>query len=149
MQCDPMQAALAAAREAFKADEVPVGAVIVDPARSEIIARATNAMRGGKDPTAHAEILAIRMAAAANGGRLDGYDLYVTMEPCAMCAGAIEHARIRRLYFGTPDPRGGAVENGIRYFTSQGCRHAPDVYGGFLEQECAELLHTFFAARRG
>ena len=149
MSCNPMEAALEAARIAAAAGEVPVGAVIVDPQRGEILARAGNAMRGTGDPTAHAEILAIRAAAAQRGGRLDGLDLHVTLEPCAMCAGAIEHARLRRLYFGAGDPKGGAVEHGARVFAQPTCRHVPEIYGNLRERECAELLRGFFAARRG
>lgn len=148
MPCSPMEAALEAARAAAAAGEVPVGAVIFDPERDAIVACAANAMRRAEDPTAHAEIRAIRAAAAHRGGRLDGLDLHVTLEPCTMCAGAIEHARIRRLYFGAFDPQRGAVEHGARAFAHPACRHAPEVYGGIREQECAALLRAFFAARR-
>lgn len=149
MADEPMQIALALARAAAAADEVPVGAVIVDPADGRIVARAANAMRSLQDPTAHAEILAIRAAAREAGGRLTGLDLYVTLEPCAMCAGAMVHARIRRLYFGADDPKGGAVEHGARVFTRSGCLHRPETYGGIRERECGQLLREFFAARRG
>jgi tRNA(adenine34) deaminase len=112
-------------------------------------ARAGNRTRAARDPTAHAELLAIRAAAAALGSeRLAGCDLYVTLEPCAMCAAAISFARIRRLYYGVADPKGGAVENGVRFFTSESCHHRPELYGGINESESAALLKEFFAARR-
>ncbi|WP_431471193.1 nucleoside deaminase [Sphingosinithalassobacter sp. LHW66-3] len=143
-----MRAALEAARGAGEAGEVPVGAVIV--CGGEIVASAGNAPRGLHDPTAHAEIRAIREAAARLGReRLEDCDLWVTLEPCAMCAGAIAHARIARLYFGASDPKGGAVEHGPRFFTQPTCHHRPEVYGGIGESEAAALLREFFAARRG
>ena len=144
---EPMRRALDLARIAGDAGEVPVGAVIV--CAGEVIATSANAMRGGADPTAHAEIVAIRAAAAALASpRLDGCDLWVTLEPCAMCAGAIVHARIARLYYAAPDPKGGAVAHGPRLFGYPTCHHRPEVYGGIGEAEAAALLRGFFAARR-
>lgn len=144
---DPMRAALAAAHEAAVAGEVPVGAVIVQA--GQIIATAANAPRALHDPTAHAEILAIRAAAKLLGrDRLDGCDLWVTLEPCAMCAGAISHARLDRLYYGADDAKGGAVAHGPRFFTQPTCHHRPDVYAGIGEGDAAALLKAFFAARR-
>lgn len=144
---DPMAQALAEAAAAAEAGEVPIGAVVVwDGA---IIARAHNAPRALNDPTAHAEILAIRAAAAALGqDRLEGCELWVTLEPCAMCAGAIAHARIARVYYGASDPKGGAVEHGARVFEQAQCLHRPEVYSGIAETETADLLRTFFRARR-
>ena len=143
----PMAAALAEAASAAGRGEVPVGAAIVRDGR--LLARAGNRPRELHDPTAHAEILAIRAACAALGDeRLTGCDLYVTLEPCAMCAAAISFARIRRLYYGAADPKGGAVESGVRFFDAPTCHHAPEVYGGMRESEAAELLRTFFAERR-
>jgi tRNA(adenine34) deaminase len=114
-----------------------------------VIAEAGNRTLGDRDPTAHAEMLAIRAASAALGSeRLGGCDLYVTLEPCAMCAGAISFARLRRVYFAAPDPKGGAVEHGPRFFHQPTCHHAPDVYGGIRESEASELLRTFFKERR-
>lgn len=142
-----MRAALDAAAAAASAGEVPVGAVVTH--RGEIIAVAGNAPRGLHDPTAHAEIRVIRAAAAALGReRLEGCDLWVTLEPCAMCAGAIAHARIERLYFAASDPKGGAVEHGPRLFGQPTIHHRPEVYGGIGEQEAAALLRDFFATRR-
>ena len=147
MTLDPMTLALAEARAAAARGEVPVGAVVVRDGR--ILASAGNSPRALADPTAHAEILAIRAAGAMLGSeRLIGCDLYVTLEPCPMCAAAISFARIRRLYFGASDPKGGAVENGVRLFDSPTCHHAPEVYGGFREREAAELLRAFFQQRR-
>lgn len=144
---EAMRAALAAARAAALAGEVPVGAVIVQD--GQIIATAANAPRALHDPTAHAEILAIRAAAAALGrDRLDGCDLWVTLEPCAMCAGAISHARIDRLYYAADDAKGGAIAHGPRLFTQPTCHHRPEVYAGIGEGEAAALLKDFFAARR-
>jgi tRNA(Arg) A34 adenosine deaminase TadA len=143
----PMELALEEARQAARRGEVPVGAVIVRD--GAVVAAAGNRPRELADPTAHAEMLAIRSAAAALGGeRLGDCDLYVTLEPCAMCAAAISFARIRRLYFGAVDPKGGAVENGVRFFASPTCHHAPDVYGGIREAEAAALLRDFFKERR-
>lgn len=145
---DPMGLALHEARAAAALGEVPVGAVIVQDGR--VIARAGNRPRAQNDPTAHAELLAIRAACALLGDeRLTGCDLYVTLEPCTMCAAAIAFARIRRLYFGAFDPKGGAVESGVRFFSAPTCHHAPEVYGGIREAEAAALLRTFFAERRG
>jgi len=128
--------------------EVPVGAVIVSD-DGRIIARANNAMRALNDPTAHAEIRALRAAADAIGNeRLNDCDLYVSLEPCTMCAGAISHARIRRLYYGAPDSKAGAVDHGVRFFEQKSCHHSPEVIGGLNEQECADLLRDFFAMRR-
>jgi len=142
-----MQIALDEARAAQARGEVPVGCVIVR--EGKVIARASNRTLADKDPTAHAELLAIRAAAAALGSeRLTDCDLYVTLEPCAMCTTAMSFARIRRLYFGAADPKGGAVEHGVRFFASPTCHHRPEVYGGISESECAGLLRDFFAARR-
>ena len=145
---DPFDRAFAAARRAAGEGEVPVGAVVVRDGR--VIATAHNRPRALRDPTAHAEILAIRAACAELGdARLTGCDLYVTLEPCPMCAGAISFARIRRLYFGALDPKGGGVEHGPRIFNQPTCHHAPEVYGGFREAEAAGLLRDFFGQRRG
>ncbi len=142
-----MDVAFAQARAAADAHEVPVGCVIVRG--GEVIARAGNRTLRDRDPTAHAELLAIRAAAAALGSeRLTDCDLYVTLEPCAMCAAAISFARIRRLYFGAADPKGGAVEHGVKFFAATTCHHRPEVYGGIGEREAADLLREFFAARR-
>ncbi|WP_439540874.1 nucleoside deaminase [Sphingomonas sp.] len=142
-----MRAALDAARAAAETSEVPVGAVVMQGDR--VVAVAANAPRTLHDPTAHAEILAIRAAAQALGrDRLEDCDLWVTLEPCAMCAGAIAHARIGRLYYGASDPKGGAVEHGPRFFTQPTCHHRPDIYPGIGEGEAATLLREFFAARR-
>jgi len=147
MTSEGMAIALAEARAAEARGEVPIGAaLLVDGAA---IARAGNRTIGDDDPTAHAEMLVIRAAAAELGSqRLVGADLYVTLEPCAMCAAAISFARIRRLYFGARDPKGGAVESGGRFFSQPTCHHAPEVYGGIGEQEAGKLLTEFFAARR-
>jgi tRNA(adenine34) deaminase len=144
---DPMVRALAAARDAAQVGEVPVGAVVtLDGA---VIATAANAPRSLNDPTAHAEMLAIRAAAAALGrDRLERCDLWVTLEPCAMCAGAIAHARIARLYYGASDEKGGAVEHGPRFFAQPTCHHRPEVYPGIGDGEAGALLRDFFAARR-
>ena len=143
----PMALALDAARAAAARGEVPVGAVVVRD--GAVLAVAGNQTVADRDPTAHAEVLAIRAACAARGSeRLAGCDLYVTLEPCAMCAAAVSFARIRRLYFGCGDPKGGAVESGPRFFGQPTCHHAPEVYGGFEEAEAGRLLRDFFAARR-
>lgn len=143
----PMRLALDLAAEAARAGEVPVGAVITRG--SEVIASAANHMLSGTDPTAHAEIQVIRAAAAKLGSqRLIECDLWVTLEPCAMCAGAISHARIARLYYAADDPKGGAVANGARFFGQPTCHHRPEVYGGIGEGEAAVQLRDFFAARR-
>jgi tRNA(adenine34) deaminase len=142
-----MEIALEEARTAAARGEVPVGCVVV--CEAQVVARAGNRTIADKDPTAHAELLAIRAAASALGSeRLTDCDLYVTLEPCAMCAAAMSFARIRRLYFGANDPKGGAVENGVRYFSQATCHHRPEVYGGINESECAVLLKDFFQARR-
>ncbi|AWB25649.1 nucleoside deaminase [Methylobacterium currus] len=144
---DPLGLAFDAAREAAARGEVPVGAAVVRD--GVVLAVAGNRPRADRDPTAHAEILAIRAACAAlDDERLTGCDLYVTLEPCAMCAGAISFARIRRLYFAASDPKGGAVENGPRFFNQPTCHHAPEVYGGLRESEAAALLRDFFRDRR-
>jgi tRNA(adenine34) deaminase len=144
----PMDLALAEAEAAGLAGEVPIGAVLVS-AGGEVLARAGNRTLGSRDPTAHAELLAIRAACAKLGSeRLVDCDLYVTLEPCAMCAAAISFARIRRLYFGAADAKGGAVEHGPRLFGQPTCHHAPEVYGGIGEARAAALLKQFFAARR-
>jgi tRNA(adenine34) deaminase len=143
-----MALALDAARGAQAAGEVPVGAVVVDSSGA-VIATAANRTRRDSDPTAHAEMLAIREAAARLGNeRLDGCDLWVTLEPCAMCAGAIAHARIARLYYAAADPKGGAIEHGPRLFGQSTVHHRPEVYGGIGEQEASLLLRDFFTARR-
>jgi tRNA(adenine34) deaminase len=142
-----MEIALEEARTAAARGEVPVGCVVV--CEAQVVARAGNRTIADKDPTAHAELLAIRAAASALGSeRLTDCDLYVTLEPCAMCAAAMSFARVRRLYFGANDPKGGAVENGVRYFSQATCHHRPEVYGGINESECAVLLKDFFQARR-
>lgn len=144
----PMDMALAEAEAAALRGEVPVGAVIID-AKGEVLARAGNRVLELKDPTAHAEILAIRAAAATLGSeRLIGCDLYVTLEPCPMCAGAISFARLRRLYYGAADEKGGGVDHGPRIFAQSTCHHAPEVYGGMSERRAGDLLREFFAARR-
>ncbi len=145
----PMDLALEEARLAAGRNEVPVGAVIVLRDGRRVLARAGNETEARQDPTAHAEMLAIRRAAEALGrSRLAGCDLYVTLEPCAMCAGAIAHARLDRLYFGAPDPKGGAVLHGGRLFEQPTCHHRPDIYDGLGESQAAALLKQFFAARR-
>lgn len=144
----PMELAFAEAEAAAARGEVPVGAVIVDP-RGMVIARAGNRTLAERDPTAHAELLAIRAACARLGSeRLAGCDLYVTLEPCAMCAAAISLARIRRLYYAADDPKSGGVEHGARVFARPTCHHAPEVYGGIGAARAAALLRAFFAARR-
>ena len=142
-----MSVAFAEAHAAEARGEVPIGAAI--SRNGEVIARAGNRTREDADPTAHAEMLAIRTAAKWLGDfRLTDCDLYVTLEPCAMCAGAISHARLRRLYFAASDPKGGAIEHGPRLFNQPTCLHAPEVYGGIRETEAAEMLKAFFRARR-
>ena len=144
---DPMSLAFAEARSAELRGETPIGAALVRGAT--VIASGGNRTRELNDPTAHAEMLVIREAAAKLGSeRLVGCDLYVTLEPCAMCAGAISFARMRRLYFAAPDVKGGAVDNGPRFFRQPTCHHAPEVYGGLRESEAAAMLRAFFAARR-
>jgi tRNA(adenine34) deaminase len=142
-----MANALEEARAAGARGEVPVGCVVVRD--GTIVARAGNRTIADHDPTAHAELIAIRAAASTLGSeRLADCDLYVTLEPCAMCAAAMSFARIRRLYFGAADAKGGAVENGVRFFAAPTCHHRPEVYGGINESECGELLKSFFQARR-
>ena len=142
-----MDLALKAAENAGKSGEVPIGCVIV--LNGEVIAEAGNRTLTDRDPTAHAEILAIRQAAEAIGSeRLVDCDLYVTLEPCTMCAGAISFARIRRLYYGAADAKGGAVDSGVRFFASPTCHHVPEVYSAVGESEAATLLREFFKARR-
>lgn len=144
---EPMKRALAEARRGESEGEVPIGAVVVKDGR--VIAAAHNQPRARTDPTAHAEVLAIRAAAQTLGNeRLDGCELWVTLEPCPMCAGAISHARIAKLYYAAADPKGGAVEHGARVFEQAQCLHRPEVYTGMGEGEAAELLQGFFAARR-
>ena len=146
---DFMDMALDAARAAEARGEVPVGAVIVRASDREILAVAGNRTLEMKDPSAHAELLAIRAAAQTLGSeRLEGCDLYVTLEPCPMCAQAMSFARIRRLYFGAEDPKGGGVEHGARIFNASSCHHRPEVYGGIGAAESAKLLRDFFAGRR-
>ena len=142
-----MDLALKAAENAEKAGEVPIGCVIV--LNNTVIAEAGNRTLTDRDPTAHAEILAIRRATTAIGSeRLVDCDLYVTLEPCAMCAGAVAFARIRRLYYGAADAKGGAVDNGVKFFVSPTCHHRPEVYGGLAEAEAGALLKEFFRERR-
>ena len=143
-----MDQALREARAAGARGEVPVGAVVVSPA-GEVVARAGNRSRELADPTAHAEMLAIRAACAALGAeRLTGHDLYVTLEPCPMCAGAISVARLRRLYYGAADPKSGGTAHGARVFAHPQCHHAPEVYDGIGAAEAERLLKTFFEAKR-
>jgi tRNA(adenine34) deaminase len=142
-----MELALQEAEAAAKRGEVPVGCIIVQD--GAVIARAGNRTLTDKDPTAHAELLALREAARTLGSeRLNACDLYVTLEPCTMCAAAISFARIRRLYFGALDPKGGAVDSGVRFFNQSTCHHRPEIYGGIHEAKSAEILKGFFAARR-
>jgi tRNA(adenine34) deaminase len=142
-----MDMALEEARAAGEAGEVPVGCVVVHDGSA--IARTGNRTLTDADPTAHAEIVAIRQAASLLGSeRLSDCDLYVTLEPCAMCAGAVSFARIRRLYYGAADPKGGAVDNGVKFFTSPTCHHRPEVYSGLAEIEASALLKEFFRERR-
>jgi tRNA(adenine34) deaminase len=144
---EPMRLALDLAAKAALAGEVPVGAVVMR--NGEVITTASNNMRAGLDPTAHAEIIAIRSAATILGNqRLTDCDLWVTLEPCAMCAGAISHARIGKLYYGAPDPKGGGVEHGARVFGHDTCHHRPELYTGIGESEAAAQLKAFFAKRR-
>lgn len=144
-----MEIALEEARAAAARGEVPVGAVLVDGATGEVLARAGNRTEADSDPTAHAELLVIREAARTLGApRLAGCDLYVTLEPCAMCAAAIGFARIRRLYYGAEDPKGGGVAHGTRFFSQPTCHHRPEVYSGLAEADAAALLRDFFRERR-
>src|SRR5436853_1494469 len=142
-----MDVALAEAHAAADAGEVPIGCVIVHD--GDVIAQAGNRTLADRDPTAHAEMLAIRQAAVVLGSeRLTDCDLYVTLEPCAMCAAAMSFARVRRLYYGAADQKGGAVENGVRFYAAPTCHHRPEVYGGIGEADAARLLKDFFQARR-
>ena len=142
-----MDTALELAAAAAAAGEAPVGAIIVE--NGEILAAERNRMRELNDPTAHAEFLAIRAALAKRGtGRLDGCDLYVTLEPCAMCAGAIAHTRLRRVIYAAADPKAGAVDNGVRLFQSPNCHHRPEIVSGIGEARASEMLKAFFAALR-
>jgi tRNA(adenine34) deaminase len=142
-----MRAALEEAAAAGERGEIPIGAAII--VAGSLVARAGNRTIALSDPTAHAEMLVIRAAASAMGSqRLADADLYVSLEPCAMCAAAISFARIRRLYFAAGDEKGGAVENGVRFFAQRNCHHAPEVYGGIAASEAAALLRRFFASRR-
>ncbi|MCZ2203343.1 nucleoside deaminase [Bartonella sp. A05] len=143
----PMEIALLKAQEAAKQDEIPVGAVITHG--KTIIARAGNFIRKPHDPTGHAEMRVIRMACQIfQNERLPDCDLYVTLEPCAMCAAAISFTRIRRLYYATSDPKGGAIEHGPRFYQQPTCHHIPEVYSGFKERDAAQLLKDFFAQKR-
>jgi tRNA(adenine34) deaminase len=147
MPIKPMDLALSLAEAAAAAGEAPVGAVIVEG--EDVLAAERNRMRELADPTAHAEMLAIRAALGKRGrGRLDGCDLYVTLEPCAMCAGAIAHARLRRLYYGAADPKAGAVDHGVRLFAQPSCHHRPEIIAGLGEARAAALLRGFFQDRR-
>jgi tRNA(adenine34) deaminase len=144
-----MERALAQARAAADRGEVPVGAVLVDGATGEVLSEAGNRTEADRDPTGHAEMIVIREAAKARGEpRLVGCDLYVTLEPCPMCAQAISFARLRRVYFGASDAKGGGVEHGPRIFAQPSCFHRPEIYGGIGETDAAALLKDFFAARR-
>ena len=144
-----MQAALAEAERAALSGEVPVGAVLVDGLSGEVLARTHNLVETNADPTAHAELLAIREVAAKRGAkRLETCDLYVTLEPCPMCAQAIAFARLRRIYYGAADPKGGGIEHGPRIFSQPTCHHRPEIYGGIDEARAAALLKDFFRERR-
>lgn len=145
-----MPEALEEARAAAARGETPVGAAIVDPRTGEVLARAGNRVRELRDPTAHAELLALRAACARRGSeRLPGCELWVTLEPCAMCAGALAAARLARIYYGAEDPKSGGVTHGARVFKHPQAHHRPEIYGGIAEAECAALLRAFFAERRG
>jgi tRNA(adenine34) deaminase len=149
MTNDAMKIALKEAQKAYDTDEVPVGAVIVHKDSGEIIATSHNQMRSNKNPTLHAEMIAIQGACAKlNLERLSDYDLYVTLEPCPMCAAAISFARLNALYFGAYDPKGGAVEHNTHYFDQPFAMHKPKIYGGIMEQECNKLLVDFFKVKR-
>lgn len=144
-----MDLAMEEARAAAARGETPVGAVIVDPATSQVLARAGNRTRALHDPTAHAEVLALREACATRGSeRLPGLDIYVTLEPCAMCAAALAAARIARIYYAAADPKSGGIEQGACVFDHPQTHHKPEVYGGLGEREAADLLQAFFASRR-
>lgn len=144
-----MRLALAGAQAAAESGEIPVGALVVDPVSGEVVSQAANGPIGLNDPTAHAEVLAIRRAAEKTGNyRLTGLTLYVTLEPCAMCAGAISHARIGRVVYGASDPKGGAIEHGGRFFDQPTCHWRPEIEGGVLANDSSEMLKAFFRARR-
>ena len=144
-----MRAAMEEAKQAALRDEVPIGAVLVDPDSGDIVARSGNRTRELCDPTAHAEILVIRDLCQKTGAqRIPGYDLYVTLEPCAMCAAALSFARIRRLVYGAPDPKGGGVDHGPRFFEQPTCHHKIEITSGLLAEECGQILKDFFAAKR-
>ncbi len=144
-----MQKSIALAEAAMLKDEVPVGAIIVDSRNNKIISKAYNQVINGCNPTAHAEILAIQKACKRlKNNRLEFCDMFVTLEPCIMCAGAISFARIRRLYFAAYDHKSGAVESGVRFFYTQTCHHAPEIYGGILEEDSASLLRNYFKSKR-
>lgn len=146
---DYMALAFEEAEAAGARGEVPIGAVVVEAATGRVVARAGNEVEAASDPTAHAELLALRRAGDALGApRLVDCDLYVTLEPCPMCASAASFARIRRLYYGASDPKGGGVEHGARVFEQATCHHKPEVYAGFQERRASELLKSFFRARR-
>lgn len=146
---DFMALAFEEAEAAGARGEVPIGAVVVEAATGRVLARAGNEVEAARDPTAHAELLALRRAAAAAGApRLVDCDLYVTLEPCPMCASAASFARVRRLYYGASDPKGGGVEHGARVFEQATCHHKPEVYAGFQERRASQLLKSFFRARR-
>ncbi len=144
-----MECAFSGAEKALSQNEVPVGAVIVDVVSGKIIATAHNEMVRRKDPTAHAELLAIQRACLITGkSRLEGFDIYVTLEPCPMCAQAISFARFRRLYFGAYDPKGGGVDHGAHIFNASSCHHVPEIIGGVEEKKCGHLLKEFFEKKR-
>ena len=146
---DYMQKALELAQIAARQDEVPVGCIIVNPQNGEIIAATHNLSQHGEDATAHAEIKAIQLACLKlNTNRLRGMDMYVTLEPCTMCAAAISFARIENLYFGTPDTKGGAVINGIKFYEQPSCNHRPKIHYGLLQKECSQILKDFFKTKR-
>lgn len=144
-----MAKAMEQAQKAANQDEVPIGAVVVNPETGEIIAAAHNLAEHSLDATAHAEILAMRLACSLLGtNRLRGMDLYVTLEPCTMCAAAISFMRINRLFYGAADPKGGAVESGVRFYNSPTCHHIPKIESGIMESQCSQILKSFFAAKR-
>lgn len=146
---DFMQQALTLAHQAARQDEIPVGCLVVNPTTNEIIAATHNLSQHSEDATAHAEILAIRQACSKLGqNRLRGMNMYVTLEPCTMCAAAISFARIKHLYFGAFDPKGGAVVSGVKFYDQPTCHHKPEITGGILEDECSALLKTFFQQKR-
>jgi len=144
-----MQRAILEAEKASARDEVPIGAVIIDAVSGAIIASAHNEMETRKDPTAHAEVLVIQKACLEKGtSRLEDCDIYVTLEPCPMCAQAISFARLRRLYFGAYDPKGGGVDHGAKVYNASSCHHKPEVIGGMEEQKCSQMLKDFFEGKR-